>query len=80
MLPRRGNPTGRGGLLAALGFLALALGLFVIPHDAGPAQLFREAANAAQAGHTRSMVGLTLIVVGLLAAIVGSLGSSRRRA
>jgi hypothetical protein len=77
-----GRPQEATGMqrLAALGFLSLALGLFIIPHDAGPARLFREALDAAQGGHTRSMIGLTLIVVGTLAAAVGALGSSRRRA
>jgi basic amino acid/polyamine antiporter, APA family len=75
-----GRPERATGLqnLAALGFFLLAFGLFVIPHDAGPSRLFREALDAAQGGHTRSMVGLALIVVGLAAGLVGALGSSGR--
>jgi len=77
-----GRPQRSSGMqrLAALGFLLLALGLFVIPHDAGPARLVREALDAAQGGHARSMIGLTLIVAGLLAGLTGALGGSSKRA
>lgn len=77
-----GRPRTATGLqkLAALGFLLLAFGLFVIPHDAGPTRLFREALDAAQGGHVRSMVGLALILVGLAGGLIGALGSSGKRA
>jgi APA family basic amino acid/polyamine antiporter len=65
--------------LAALGFFLLAMGLFVIPHDAGPTRLVREALDAAQGGHVRSMIGLALIVAGLLAGLTGALGGSSKR-
>jgi APA family basic amino acid/polyamine antiporter len=77
-----GRPQGASFMqqLAALGFFLLAMGLFVIPHDAGPARLVREALDAAQGGHVRSMIGLSLIVAGLLAGLTGALGGSSKRA
>ncbi|HEX4961446.1 MAG TPA: amino acid permease [Thermoanaerobaculia bacterium] len=57
--------------LASLGFLLTATGLFAIPHDAGLGTLVSQAASAAAADHTRSLVGLLLIVVGLVLGIVG---------
>jgi APA family basic amino acid/polyamine antiporter len=64
---------------AGLGFLVLATGLFVIPHDAGPARLLAEAARSAEPGHLRSLVGLCLIGAGMLAALAGLAGIARAR-
>jgi APA family basic amino acid/polyamine antiporter len=50
--------------LAAIGFLLAAVGLFTIPHDAGPAQLLAEATGAGP-GHLRALLGLALVGVGL---------------
>ena len=77
-----GRPQGASFMqqVAALGFFLLAMGLFVIPHDAGPTRLVREALDAAQGGHVRSMIGLSLIVAGLLAGLAGALGGSSKRA
>ena len=57
--------------LASTGFLATAVGLFVIPHDAGPGQLVAAAADAAQADHLRSLVGLSLIACGIVLGVAG---------
>ncbi len=51
--------------LAALGFLAIAVGLFVIPHDAGPRQLWAIAADAAEPEHAGALAGLSLVGTGL---------------
>ena len=58
--------------LASLGFLLTAIGLFTIPHDAGPFQLWREAVNAAAEDHKRALVGLILIGLGIISGILGS--------
>jgi APA family basic amino acid/polyamine antiporter len=57
--------------LAALGFLLTAVGLFIIPHDAGLGRLVSEATNTSADDHTRALSGLLLIVLGLLAGIIG---------
>jgi APA family basic amino acid/polyamine antiporter len=63
--------------IAALGFLVTAIGLFTIPHDAGVGQLFNEAATTGAESHSRALVGLLLIAVGLVVGIIGSvLGTS----
>jgi basic amino acid/polyamine antiporter, APA family len=65
--------------LASIGFLATAVGLFSIPHDAGLPTLLRQAGDAAVADHGRSLFGLTLIGIGLLFGIAGSALGVRRR-
>jgi hypothetical protein len=55
----------------ALGFFLVAVGLFVIPHDAGLAQLISEAANSGADDHKKALAGLTLIIGGLVLAIIG---------
>ena len=52
--------------LASVGFLATAVGLFVIPHDAGLGTLFHQAADAGIPEHGRSLLGLGLIAIGLV--------------
>ena len=66
--------------LASLGFLLTATGLFTIPHDAGPVQLFREAFDAASDDHTRALVGLILIGLGVGAGVAGSITGASGRA
>lgn len=58
--------------IAALGFLLMAAGLFTIPHDAGVGQLMREASSMSEAGHTRAVVGLIMIGIGLAIGVAGS--------
>jgi APA family basic amino acid/polyamine antiporter len=55
--------------VAAAGFLIMAVGLYTIPHDAGPLTLIREAA----AGSIRTIAGLALIVAGMILGIGGSI-------
>ncbi|HEY0783970.1 MAG TPA: amino acid permease, partial [Thermoanaerobaculia bacterium] len=57
--------------LASAGVFVLALGLFTIPHDAGPMKLLAQAGAAADPDHTRSLVGLTMMAIGLVGGAVG---------
>lgn len=57
--------------LASLGFLAVAIGLFTIPHNAGVAGLGRLAVTEGAAGHYRAIVGLTLIALGSILGLLG---------
>jgi len=66
--------------LMALGWFLAACGLFVIPHDAGPTQLFHEMVTTAEGDHTRALVGLSLIGVGLVGVVAGALGGRRQTA
>ncbi|HVT58909.1 MAG TPA: amino acid permease [Thermoanaerobaculia bacterium] len=64
---------------AALGFLAIATGLFTIPHDASLPQLVAKASSAADPQHLRSLLGLALIGLGALASATGLLGEKAQR-
>jgi len=66
--------------LASLGFLSTAIGLFTIPHDAGPKTLWHEAMTAGTDDHNRALIGLALIALGLLLGIVGSVAGSSQNA
>jgi len=50
------------------------VGLFVIPHDAGPSQLVALASGS----DTRAATGLAMIALGTIAAIVGGFGMGAR--
>ncbi|MGB9180544.1 MAG: amino acid permease [Pyrinomonadaceae bacterium] len=64
--------------LASIGFLLTAIGLFTIPHDAGPGTLLHEAMTAAEPDHMHALIGLSLIALGLLFGIAGSvMGTSQ---
>jgi APA family basic amino acid/polyamine antiporter len=65
--------------VASLGFLLTACGLFTIPHDAGLGTLMSQAGDAVAADHSRSLVGLSLIVVGLVLGAAGLLIETRDR-
>jgi APA family basic amino acid/polyamine antiporter len=58
--------------VAALGFFALAVGLFTVPHDIGVKGVLDAATTWENEQHVRTVVGLLLIVIGLLLGIVGS--------
>jgi APA family basic amino acid/polyamine antiporter len=62
--------------LASIGFLAVAVGLFVIPHNAGIRQLIHEATTTGAENHTSALFGLVLIILGLIAGIGGSVMAS----
>jgi APA family basic amino acid/polyamine antiporter len=72
---RPAKPPGQN--LAGLGFLLAAIGLFTIPHDAGLPALISEATSGAAPDHMRSLVGLSLIVLGLIAGTIGIAGARR---
>ncbi|HKR12606.1 MAG TPA: amino acid permease [Pyrinomonadaceae bacterium] len=57
--------------IAALGFFALAVGLFTVPHHIGFLPVFQSAANSGAELHNRSLFGVSFIVIGLLLGIVG---------
>jgi APA family basic amino acid/polyamine antiporter len=64
--------------VAALGFLMVAVGLFTIPHDLGPAALIQTASDALADRHSRALYGLIIIFVGLVLGIAGaSVGAPR---
>ena len=66
-----GRPTRTPAMLklAGLGFLLVAAGLFVIPHDLGPRAIVSAALDAAADRHGRAVYGLLLIVVGLVVGV-----------
>jgi len=59
--------------LAALGFFALAVGLFTVPHHIGFTGVFEAAATSADENHNRALFGVSFIVIGLVLGIVGTL-------
>ncbi len=61
--------------VVGFGFLLAGVGLFVIPHNAGPAQLWALAADA----NVRTATGLTMIALGTIAAITGGFGMGAQR-
>ena len=66
---RPAKPPGQN--LTAAGFFLAAVGLFTIPHDAGLPTLLSEAFSGAAQDHLRSLIGLSLIALGLLSGLVG---------
>ena len=61
---------------SALCFLAVAIGLFVIPHDVAPRELFTEAFKADAENHNHTLYGLLIIIGGLVGGVIGiALGS-----
>ena len=75
-----GRPTRTpiGLKLAAIGFVMVAVGLFVIPHDVAPRELLSEAFDASAEKHNQVMYGLLIIIVGLVGGVLGIvLGSSK---
>jgi basic amino acid/polyamine antiporter, APA family len=59
--------------IAALGFFALAVGLFTVPHDIGVSGVLAAATSSENAQHMRTLTGLLLIGVGLVLGVVGSI-------
>lgn len=58
--------------VAALGFLAAAIGLFIIPHHAMPQELLHIALSPDAEHHSGAAYGLVLIGVGMFLGIAGS--------
>jgi basic amino acid/polyamine antiporter, APA family len=58
--------------LAAVGFFALAVGLFTVPHDIGFRGVLDAALTHGAPGHLRAFVGVLLIVGGLVLGVAGS--------
>src|SRR5688572_9733154 len=59
--------------IAALGFFALSVGLFTVPHHIGFSPVFAAATNSADENHNRALFGVSFIAIGLVLGIVGSL-------
>jgi basic amino acid/polyamine antiporter, APA family len=76
----RPSRTPAGLKLAALCFILVAVGLFVIPHDVAPRELFSEAFDATAEKHNQTLYGLLIIIAGLIGAAVGiALGSPKQK-
>jgi APA family basic amino acid/polyamine antiporter len=74
----RPSRTPVGLKFAAVCFALVAVGLFVIPHDVAPRELFSEAFDSTAEKHTQTLYGLLIIFAGLIGAAVGiALGASR---
>ena len=74
-----GRPTRSpiGLKFAAVCCVLVAVGLFVIPHDVAPRELFSEAFNSSAENHGQTLYGLIIIIGGIIGAIVGvKLGAS----
>jgi APA family basic amino acid/polyamine antiporter len=77
---RMGRPsrTPAGLKFAAVCFVLVAVGLFVIPHDVAPRELFAEAFAASAEKHNQTLYGLLMIIAGLVGAAVGiKIGTSK---
>jgi APA family basic amino acid/polyamine antiporter len=57
--------------IAALGFFALAVGLFTVPHHIGFTGVFQAAADSANEYHNRSLFGVSFILIGLVLGVAG---------
>jgi APA family basic amino acid/polyamine antiporter len=78
---RMGRPTLTpvGLKFAGVCCVLVAVGLFVIPHDVAPRELFAEAFDATAEKHTQTLYGLLIIIGGLLGAAVGvALGAGKK--
>jgi APA family basic amino acid/polyamine antiporter len=63
--------------VASAGFLAIAVGLFVVPHSTGLRTLWALATTPGHAGHQRVLIGGGLVVAGLFAATGGLLAARK---
>lgn len=63
--------------IAAIGFFALAVGLFSVPHHIGFMGVFEAASTAANPNHGRALFGVSFILIGLLLGIGGLVMMSR---
>jgi hypothetical protein len=80
---KMGRPklTPAGLKLAAFCFILVAVGLFVIPHDVAPRELFSEAFDSSAEKHNQTLYGLLIIIFGLIGGAVGiALGTRNQSA
>ena len=64
---------------AAICFTLVAVGLFVIPHDVAPRELFFEAFDANAEKHNQTLYGLLIIIGGLVGGAIGiALGAKKK--
>ena len=79
---KMGRPklTPAGLKLAAVCFILVAVGLFVIPHDVAPRELFSEAFDSSAEKHNQTLYGLLIIIFGLIGGAIGIAIGSRREA
>src|SRR4029453_19055564 len=76
----RPSRTPIGLKFAAICFVLVAVGLFVIPHDVAPRELFAEAFDASAEKHNQTLYGLLIIIAGLVGAALGiALGTPRAK-
>lgn len=74
------SPFASLGLKAmALGVLLIAIGLFVVPHDALPREILSDAFNPSGANHIHSRNGIVLILIGLVLSAGGAARASTSR-
>jgi APA family basic amino acid/polyamine antiporter len=57
--------------VAALGFLSMAIGSFVVPHGSTAQQLVKQALDSGLPEHGRALAGILLVVAGLVLAAAG---------
>ncbi|HEU4510893.1 MAG TPA: amino acid permease [Pyrinomonadaceae bacterium] len=76
-----GRPTRTpvGLKLAAVGFVLIAVGLFVIPHDVPPRELLAEAFDTSAEQHRQTLYGLLMIIAGAVGAALGIALGSRKK-
>ena len=67
----RPSLTPLGLKFAAVCFVLVAVGLFVIPHDVAPRELFAEAFQSGAEKHNQTLYGLLIIIGGLLGGAIG---------
>jgi APA family basic amino acid/polyamine antiporter len=79
---RMGRPerTPMGLKFAAVCCVAVAVGLFVIPHDVAPRELFSEAFDTTSEKHNLALYGLLIIIGGVIGAVLGVKLGSRKQA
>jgi APA family basic amino acid/polyamine antiporter len=70
--------SGLSGKLLGAGFLLIAVGLFTIPHNAGPVLLFETAATSGMPGHGGALGGLLLMGTGAVLCVMGRVTAQSR--
>ena len=75
----RPSRTPRGLMLAGLGFLVAAAGMFVVPHEQALSAELRDVVQVSAKGHQRAIWGLGLIILGAAASVAGSVSGLRVR-